>query len=121
LGFYRKAIEKGEIDFPDKYFILTVEDSRLRERKENDALRTRKNFERHLRFIKPQIEYFQFLKSVDENLVVFIENRKVEETAQKVINAAGAAFSKKNSSLELFDRAERWLNENRAEIQAKEM
>ena len=114
VGFYREAVGKGEIDFPEKYFILTIDESLLRERKKNDSSRTRKNFQRHLRFIKPQIAYFQFVKSVDERRVEFIENREVEDTARKIINSASSPLKNKYPPTELFDRIRNWLAGNHA-------
>lgn len=114
-GFYQKVLAAGEIDFPDKYFIFTVEGGELHRRKTNDASRTRKNFERHLRFIEPQIAYFNFIKSVNENLVEFVENREAEETGRKIINSVSAAVSNNYSSIKLFEAVKNWLAVNNAE------
>lgn len=108
--FYRGKLAAGEIDFPDRYFILNIETDELRKRKKNDTSRTRKNFERHLRFIQPQIEYFSFIKSINKNLVEFIENTRVEKTSEKVINSIREDFDhNRYSSLALFDEVENWL------------
>ncbi len=69
--FYREKLAAGEINFPDKYFILTLNKDKLQKRKANDALRTRKNFERHLQFIEPQRVFFSFIKSINNDLVEF--------------------------------------------------
>jgi thymidylate kinase len=113
-NFYRKALAAGEIDFPDKYFIFSVESDELRKRKVSDASRTRKNFERHLGFIEPQRAFFDFVKSINKDLVEFVENRKVEETAGKIINSIGNAHSGRHNSLEIFDAAKSWLENNDA-------
>lgn len=109
-GFYRKRIAAGEIDFPDRYFILTASPDELKIRKIADASRTRKNFERHLRFIQPQTAYFSFIKSKIENLVEFIENEEIEKTAETVINSIGKdSYPNGKSSLALFDEIVVWL------------
>ena len=115
--FYREKLAAGEIDFPDKYFILTVQTDELRKRKINDASRTRKNFDRHLRFIEPQKAYFNFVKSTNGDLVEFIENTEIEKTGEKIISSTGGNFSRSNksSSLALFDSIRNWLNETEAE------
>jgi hypothetical protein len=113
-GFYREKLADGKIAFPDKYFILTVNNDDLRKRKINDASRTRKNFERHLQFIKPQLAFFSFIKSINNDLVEFIENREIEKTAAKVINSVSLEHPNQDSSLALFDAAKIWLTETQA-------
>ncbi len=116
-AFYRRELAVGKIAFPDKYFILSVKSDELRKRKTNDASRTRKNFERHLRFIEPQRAYFNFIKSINSDLVKFIENEEIEKSAEKVVNSIGDNFArlKKPESLALFDAIKNWLSSNRAE------
>lgn len=111
---YREKLADGKIAFPDRYFILTVNNDDLRKRKTNDASRTRKNFERHLQFIKPQLAFFDLIKSINNDLVEFIENREIEMTAAKVINSFPLQHSNQDSSLELFDAAKIWLTETQA-------
>jgi len=113
-GFYREKLAAREIDFPDKYFVLTLNKNELQKRKANDALRTRKNFERHLRFIEPQRVFYSFIKSINNDLVEFIENIEMEVTGEKILNSIGG-YSSKYSSLELFDAAQNWLKNNNAE------
>ncbi len=114
-NFYREKLAAGEIAFPDKYFILSVKTDELKKRKINDALRTRKNFDRHLRFIEPQIAYFNFVKSLDNDLVEFIENKEIEKTGEKIIRSIRNSHSNKHLSLELFDSIKNWLNKTEAE------
>lgn len=112
--FYREKLADCKIAFPDKYFILTVNKDDLRKRKIKDASRTRKNFERHLQFIKPQLAFFSFIKSINNDLVEFIENREVEKTAAEVINSIPLEHSNQDSPLVLFDAAKIWLTETQA-------
>ena len=115
--FYRRELAAGKIAFPDRYFILTVRPDELRKRKANDASRTRKNFDRHLRFIEPQTAYFNFIKSLNEDLAEFIENKEIEKSAERIINSIGDNFTRlnKSESLMLFDSIKNWLSENKAE------
>ena len=115
--FYRRKLEIGEIDFPDTYFILSINNDELEKRKVGDDSRTRKNFERHLQFIKPQRAYFNFMKSINNDLVEFIENKEIKKTSEKIINsiAGKTVHSNKKSSLILFDEVENWLRKNNAE------
>ena len=112
INFYRKKLTASEIAFPGKYFILTIKNDELKNRKTTDVSRTRKNFERHLRFIQPQIAYFNFIKSLDTDLVEFIENKEIERSARKIINLTGN--SKKRLSTKLFDAIKKWLSGNNA-------
>jgi deoxyadenosine/deoxycytidine kinase len=112
--FYRNALAAGKINFPDKYFILTVNTGALRNRKAGDSSRTRKNFERHLRFIEPQKAYFNFIKSNRNGLVEFIENEDIELSGEKVINSLAGNVSDKDASLDLFDSIADWLENKRA-------
>jgi len=115
--FYREKLAAGRIAFPDKYFILSVKTDELKKRKINDTSRTRKNFVRHLRFIEPQRAFFSFIKSINNNLVEFIENEEIEKTGEKIINSIGDNFTRPNNllSLELFDSVKNWLNKTEAE------
>jgi thymidylate kinase len=115
--FYRGKLAAGRIAFPDKYFILSVKTDELKKRKINDTSRTRKNFVRHLRFIEPQRAFFSFIKSINNNLVEFIENEEIEKTVEKIISSIGDNFTCPNNllSLELFDSIKNWLNKTEAE------
>lgn len=43
---------------PDKYFVLYIDQDELTSRKVNDLSRRRGGFEKHLKLIEPQKEYF---------------------------------------------------------------
>ncbi len=115
MHFYQSALTDKRINFPDKYFILSINTDELKKRQLNDSSRTRKNFERHLRFINPQRAYFNFIKSIDDNLVEFIENSEVESTSEKITNSIdNNSVSNKKSWLELFVKIKTWLINNNA-------
>jgi len=84
--FYSYAIEKGKIKFPEKYFILTASELELRKRKESDKSRTRSNFETHLRYISPQLDYFSKMNSLNFGHVEFIQNTDLNSTATSILN-----------------------------------
>lgn len=115
--FYKKKLAAGEIRFPDKYFILSVKTAELQKRKALDDSRTRKNFDRHLRFIEPQRAFFNFIKSINNDLVDFIENREIEESGKIVIDLISNQNASPNaySSPALFDEVREWLKNNNAE------
>jgi thymidylate kinase len=117
IEFYEKKLAASEIDFPDKYFILSVNPDELRKRKANDAARTRKNFERHLRFIEPQFAYFNFIKSLDSRLVEFIENEEIDSSSQAVMDSIKNHFIYRTprASLMLFLEIKNWLQINNPE------
>ena len=112
--YYAMLIEAGRLNFPDRYFILGAREDALRFRKENDRTRTRKNFERHLRFIGPQRAYFEFLSSHDGGRVRFIENENAELSARLIAEASRQKASRGNS-FQLFSRLIEWLSNHMAE------
>jgi hypothetical protein len=116
MDFYERNLATGRIDFPEKYFILNVRTDELRKRKADDVSRTRKNFERHLRFIQPQLAYFNFIKSIDNNLVKFIKNKEIESAGREIIDSIKEnSSSNKPSSLLLFHSIKNWLENNTPE------
>lgn len=71
--FYRRAMERRVVGFPDRYVVLCADEERLRTRKENDATRRRGNFEYHLRFVAHHRRYFERLESLDAGRVTFVD------------------------------------------------
>ena len=115
MSFYQSALISKAMDFPHQYFILYAGDEELRRRKINDALRRRKNFERHLRFIKPQIAYFNFINSLNNHFVEFIENKEINASAERVINLIEDKNPGEFSSLNLFASIKNWLSTHKSE------
>lgn len=75
------AVEAGELDFADAYFIVECAPSELRRRKELDATRSRRNFEQHLQLIAPQRRYFDALEQSCPGLVHRLPFATVAENA----------------------------------------
>ena len=113
-GYYARLLADGKLMFPDRYFILGAPEDELRSRKEKDPSRTRKNFERHLRFIGPHRAYFEFLRSHDEARVRFIENETAESTALHIAGASKETPAHPDP-LELFSIVVEWLSSHTAE------
>jgi deoxyadenosine/deoxycytidine kinase len=84
--FYSDAIQREEIKFPEKYFILTASETELRKRKESDKNRTRKNFETHLKLISPQLDYFSKMNSLNFGNVEIIQPKDICSTAMSIFN-----------------------------------
>lgn len=76
--FYRKQLLDRKIGFPDKYYLLNINENELRKRKDGDTFRRRGGFEMNLQFIEPQRHYFEALNSFIPDLVCFIESISVE-------------------------------------------
>jgi hypothetical protein len=112
---YLPKLQNKTLDFPDGYFILSANETELRQRRANDINRTRSNFEKHLKLIQPQIRYFQTMKSFSGHLVYFLEARTIKASAEIVLEKM-ANFVKRDDtdSVMLFNRMIRWLRENEA-------
>lgn len=82
IDFYSSAIKNENIQFPDKYFILTSDEFELRRRKSGDKISRRSNFEKHLSLINPQLAYFRSLNVFLKEGAEFIENVEPNLTAQ---------------------------------------
>jgi hypothetical protein len=87
INFYSRAVETQKIRFPNKYFILTAPESELRSRKNRDATRLRSNFELHLRMIKPQLEYFEFINRVHSGLAEIVTADDPMQLACKIYSS----------------------------------
>jgi adenylate kinase family enzyme len=73
--FYLKEITANNFEFPDLYIVFTISESELIKRKENDSTRRRGGFNKHLRLLDTQKQYFEFLKKETDLAIVFIENK----------------------------------------------
>ncbi len=79
IDFYAIAIKNQKIKFPDKYFILTIAENELRNRKNKDTSRSRSNFELHLKLIKPQLAYFVSMNEVYNGITeVMVANDPIQ-------------------------------------------
>ncbi|MFT6101029.1 MAG: hypothetical protein ACJAYF_003591 [Arenicella sp.] len=114
IEFYFSAVEQGRIKFPDRYFILTAPESALRKRKEGDTERLRRNFESHLRLIRPQLDYFAAFNTSQPNAVSVLESGAVSTTVEQIL-ASAISLNRDCSHLNLFKRQRNFVNNTRAD------
>lgn len=108
--FYKKRIKAQNIQFPDLYIVFYCSEKELRRRKNSDKTRLRRNFEKHLLLIKPQITYFEYVQNFTTINVKFIEFEDVESTYEKVKLAIGETDKKEKNDLEEFNKIEAWIS-----------
>lgn len=102
VRFYQEKVNSGIIRFPDKYYLLTASELELRRRKESDQNRSRKNFEKHLRLIEPQMAYFTAMNEGASGLVRVIESIDSREVA-KLIASDSLALQGENYNSGAFE------------------
>ncbi|CAM1344500.1 DEAD/DEAH box helicase family protein [Tenacibaculum amylolyticum] len=107
--FYKENIKNQNIQFPDLYIVFYCSEEELRRRKNSDKTRLRRNFEKHLLFIKPQIAYFEYIQKFTPINVKFIEYTDLESTYEKVKLAIEETEIKKKNDLEAFNNIETWM------------
>lgn len=86
FDFYQRKVLSGEIEFPNKYFLLEAPNSELKARKDLDVTRSRRNFDNHLKLIKPQKTYFKAMNRMVTNAVEFIESDNTHNVAKKIVD-----------------------------------
>jgi len=91
LAFYRTQIEHGSLGLPDRYFVLMSSEDALRARKAADASRSRRNFDRHLQLVAPQLAYFRAVQDTAPDRVRFLQADDVRQTADAIAREALAA------------------------------
>ena len=82
--FYLNQIAKGNISFPDIYFVFQTNIENLKVRKENDTTRRRGNFEKHIKLTQSLPKYFGQMKEEFPNLVETIEYDSIHNVKNKV-------------------------------------
>jgi len=89
IKFYLNSVINCEIEFPDKYILLTTTESELCNRKELDTIRSRRNFGKHLKLVDPQVQYFKTMKNSSPRTVEFIVSNSPECVAKKIVDTIG--------------------------------
>lgn len=107
-AFYRPRVARGELGFPDRYFVMGASEEVLRARRRADVARGRRSFEKHLRLIAPQRRYFEAMRKSDPGRVEFLESRDAQETA-RTIRARCADAGPATRPLDLLDSLTTWL------------
>jgi thymidylate kinase len=110
-AYYRPLLVHGTLNFPDRYIILGASVEVLRGRRNADGTRQRRGFERHLRFIEPQIRYFEAVQSFSPEQVRFVEASTTEATVAAVSRVIPRG-STHQQSVALFEFLIEWLREH---------
>ena len=98
LAFYRAQVEQGSLRVPDKYYVLTATPQQLRARKAGDTSRSRRNFDKHLQLVAPQLAYFRAVQDTAPDRVRFLQADDVRQTADAIARDAVAAPRDESSS-----------------------
>jgi hypothetical protein len=110
---YRELVAGGALSFPDLYVVLGATEAQLRARRDLDEGRTRRNFEKHLRLVTPQREYFAALVRMDASRVLFLDSSSRATLAGSVIAAIEALPAGAPDSTRLLDHAIAWAEASR--------
>ena len=110
--FYGPKILAGTIAFPDLYIIFDTNKVELRNRKESDTHRQRRNFEKHLKMIEPQQRYFCAMNRFSPGRVQFLEAESIHRNLEFIRNSFSGTnlYTVKESSV-LFENVIEWLEE----------
>lgn len=111
-SFYLEKIRERKIGFPDLYIIFFTTENELRKRKEQDATRRRRNFEKHLLLIEPHLKYIEFLKNETAIPIELVEYKGIEETKEKVNLLMNTAQPSVIDVAKEFKRISNWLASN---------
>ena len=111
--FYRTELKKGRLSFPDKYFYLYTDQENLRYRKNNDGIRKRGNFEKHLKIVESHKRYYEALNLLIPDYVQLIIANSIQENIVSIIEKLPSNPISFNS-LELLDNVTKWLKNNKA-------
>lgn len=101
-AFYRPRLARDELAFPDLYVLLTASIEALRQRKQSDSERSRRNFEQHLRLIEPQQRYFAAMERLAPGLVLTASSGLIDENLAAVTHALQSPRVRPDA-LALFD------------------
>lgn len=108
-SLYRAHVERGTLAFPHLYVALTATEEQLRERRDGDATRTRRNFEKHLASRHPVRHYFAALREAAPGRVVLVETGARDVLVERALNALARAPAGLPDSARLLDHMADWL------------
>lgn len=109
VDFYFRMIKEGHIQFPDLYILFQADEEELRQRKEVDDSRTRRNFEKHMKLIAPQQKYFRFLAEETDVDVEFVHYTDFTTTEELVTSLIQSKSEHSKSDLNVFEGVVDWL------------
>ncbi len=105
----RARIDRGELSLPDLTVALTADEARLRARRDGDATRTRRRFEKHLRMVAPLRRYFAALAEAAPGRVLLLDTEDRAALAGRVAAAVAALPANEPESLAALDGIAAWL------------
>ena len=106
---YRSHLERGALAFPDLYVVLQASADELRARRASDPTRRRRNFETHLRMVRPQRRYFEALRAADPPRVAIVESSRRPELVGRVTDALRSLPARPPDSRRLLEYAIGWV------------
>lgn len=115
-GFFRDKIVGMELGFMDLYIVLNADDKELIKRKENDVHRARPEFEWVQRSNEYRNSYYNFIKSMFPENVLFIDARNSLYTFTQTIQPI-MEQRKTNLYYEAYDQIISWLRNNTGECE----
>ena len=108
--FYEQQIKTGAFKFPDLYFFFLIDENELRQRKERDSTRRRRNFQKHLKLLKTQPAYFGCMKKQFPSMIEMVEYKDVESTREKIVDRlSNFQGTLAYDSLEVLHVLKQWL------------
>lgn len=114
-GFFRPLIAGGAMGFPDRYCLLVADEATLRQRRDADQTRSRRNFERHMRLTETLPRYFGAVAALSPLLVEVIGADGVQSSVASIKSSiAPAPKATAAEALGLFDALTEWLEDNKA-------
>lgn len=103
-NFFREKLLKNEISLPDAYVLFWAEEDELRKRKEMDQTRSRRNFDKHLRMIEPQMRYFHYLNELVPGYVGIHKTETVADNIHHIVKHSETLPDIKKRESEIFDK-----------------
>lgn len=106
--FYSKQIFLEQLRFPDLYIVFETSLENLYQRKEKDKNRRRRHFEKHLKLIKPQKKYFEFLQEQTHLEVKFVSLNNLEAASKEVLELINSTQAKEQNAADIFEKIRQW-------------
>ncbi len=113
-SFHREMVLNHKLGFADRYYVLTANEDRLRERKEGDSIRTRGDFEKHVKMIEPLNLYYEAIDEISPGLVRILKASIVEETTAEIISDY-VDPNPDHFSVHLLEEMKGWMERNSVE------
>jgi hypothetical protein len=113
-ALYREHVRHGTLAFPDLYVLLLATEAQLRQRRNGDPTRMRRNFEKHLALIEPQRRYFAAVNEAAPGRVLFLETADRDTLVPAVRDAITALEASDMDDSLLLEKLIDWVLTQRA-------